>query len=84
MSKVYTIEGHLTAESNFRFILLVSHFNETVVSKLVEGALRYLKLHGFEEKQVAMVRVSGAFEMPVAAKAAIQSQNRSLRIRPLG
>ena len=62
---IKTIEGALTVK-NARFCLLVARFNSFVVESLLQGALDTLKRHGAEEADMTIVRVPGAFEMPLA------------------
>ena len=61
---IKTIEGSLTVQ-NARFCLVVARFNSFVVESLLEGALDALKRHGAEEADITIVRVPGAFEMPL-------------------
>ena len=65
MAKV--IEGKLDARE-LRFGIAVSRFNSFIGDRLVEGALDALLRHGAEEENIELVRVPGAFEIPVAAK----------------
>ncbi len=51
-----------------RFAVTAAHFNEVVVSKLVEGALACFRAHGVAEEDVVLVWTPGAFELPLAAK----------------
>ncbi|HEY9199569.1 MAG TPA: 6,7-dimethyl-8-ribityllumazine synthase [Gammaproteobacteria bacterium] len=67
MSKMTEIEGQLQVRGA-RFALLVARFNSFVVESLVAGAVDCLKRHGAEEKDLEIVRVPGAFEMPLVAK----------------
>ncbi len=60
-----TIEGNLRVH-NARFCLVVSRFNSFVVESLLMGAVDTLKRHGAEDADMTLVRVPGAFEMPVA------------------
>jgi len=62
---IKTIEGDLRVR-NARFCIVVSRFNSFVVESLLAGAVDALKRHGAEESDLAIVRVPGAFEMPVA------------------
>lgn len=62
---IKTIEGALRV-NNARFCLVVSRFNSFVVESLLAGAMDALKRHGAEEADLTIVRVPGAFEMPVA------------------
>ncbi len=48
-----------------RFCLVVSRFNSFVVESLLSGALDTLKRHGAAETDITVVRVPGAFEMPL-------------------
>jgi 6,7-dimethyl-8-ribityllumazine synthase len=66
------IEGKILAEG-FRFAILVSRFNDFISSKLVEGAMDALKRHGGNEDQVSLIKVPGAFEIPLAAKKLAES-----------
>jgi len=61
------IEGDLQAR-DLRFAILASRFNEFVVDRLVQGALDLLRRHGVSEKQIDVVRVPGAFDMPLVAR----------------
>lgn len=66
MSKIQTIEGDLTIRG-VRFGLLAARFNSFIVDSLVEGAIDTLKRHGAEDADLTLVKVPGAFEMPIAA-----------------
>ena len=61
------IEGKLSAEG-FRFAVIVSRFNDFISSRLVDGAMDALVRHGAGEENVFLVKVPGAFEIPVAAR----------------
>ena len=61
------VEGKISAEG-FRFAIIVSRFNDFISSRLTEGALDALKRHGADEEQIALVKVPGAFEIPLSAK----------------
>ena len=67
-----TLEGKISAEG-YRFGLVVSRFNDFISSKLVEGAVDALKRHGATEEQLLMVKVPGAFEIPLVAKKLAES-----------
>lgn len=70
MTKI--IEGKLDA-SGQRFGLLVSRFNSFIGDRLVEGALDALVRHGAEAESIELVRVPGAYEIPLAAKKMAES-----------
>lgn len=55
----------LSAEGR-RFGLVASRFNEEHVLRLVEGAVKCLIHHGASEQALKVVRVPGAFEIPLA------------------
>lgn len=62
---INTIEGDLRVEKA-RFCLVVARFNSFVVESLLAGAIDTLKRHGATDEEITIVRVPGAFEMPVA------------------
>lgn len=64
---VAILEGRLSGEG-FRFAVVVSRFNDFIGSRLVEGAMDALVRHGAAQDQVTLVKVPGAFEIPLAAK----------------
>lgn len=61
------LEGKISAEG-FHFAIIVSRFNDFISSKLVDGAMDALNRHGADEGQVTLIKVPGAFEIPLAAK----------------
>lgn len=67
MSEVKTIEGELSARG-MRFGIVLGRFNGFIGERLLEGALDVLLRHGAERAQVELVRVPGAFELPLALK----------------
>ena len=67
MSDITVTEGELVVR-DARIALLVSRFNSFVVESLLEGALDALKRHGADERDLQVVRVPGAYEMPIAAQ----------------
>ncbi len=67
MADIKVIEGDFTQCSG-RFALVVGRFNGFVVESLVEGAIDTLRRHGISDDQITLVRVPGAYEMPLAAK----------------
>ncbi len=71
MATVY--EGVLDAKGK-RFALIVSRFNELITRKLVDGALDCLVRHHAADKDIAVVWVPGAFEIPLAAQRAARTK----------
>ncbi|MGD8378992.1 MAG: 6,7-dimethyl-8-ribityllumazine synthase [Gammaproteobacteria bacterium] len=68
MSKqIKTVEGNLLAGKS-RFALVASRFNSFVVEHLVDGALDTLRRHGVADEQLTLVRVPGAWELPLTAR----------------
>ncbi|HLZ96323.1 MAG TPA: 6,7-dimethyl-8-ribityllumazine synthase [Steroidobacteraceae bacterium] len=61
------IEGELLAR-DLRFAFVAARFNDFVVEPLIRGALDALKRHGASEKQIEIVRVPGAFDLPIVAR----------------
>ncbi|MEA3363715.1 MAG: 6,7-dimethyl-8-ribityllumazine synthase [Thermodesulfobacteriota bacterium] len=65
MSKI--IEGTLEAK-NYRFGIIVSRFNSFISDRLLEGTIDTLIRHGADSEQMTIVKVPGAFELPLVAK----------------
>jgi len=65
MTKI--IEGKLDARG-IKIGIIVSRFNNFITEKLLNGALEGLKSHGGEENDVTVIRVPGAFEIPLLAE----------------
>ena len=61
------IEGNLDA-TGFKFALVVSRFNSFICDRLLEGALDTLKRHGAQDTDLTLVKVPGAFEIPLISK----------------
>jgi len=61
------IEGDLSVR-DLRIACVAARFNDFVVEALVRGALEALKRHGLAEQQIEIVRVPGAFEIPLVLR----------------
>jgi len=61
------IEGDLNARG-FKFGIVVSRFNDFITSRLVDGAVDALVRHGAKDMDIDVVKVPGAFEIPMTAK----------------
>ena len=62
-----TIEGGRSAKG-LRIAIVAARFNHFVVDKLVAGAVETLTAAGISSQDLDIVRVPGAFEIPLAAK----------------
>jgi len=60
-------EGKLDAQG-LKFAIIVSRFNDFIVGRLLDGAMDALSRHGAEEANIDIIKVPGAFEIPLAAK----------------
>jgi 6,7-dimethyl-8-ribityllumazine synthase len=67
MDNIRTVNGDLVAR-DLRFAIVASRFNEMIVDSLVRGAIDALLRHGASEKQIELVRVPGAFDLPFVVK----------------
>jgi 6,7-dimethyl-8-ribityllumazine synthase len=64
MRHVATIEGQLSAQG-LKFALVASRFNDIIVDRLIGGALDCLLRHGAARDDLTLIRVPGAFELPL-------------------
>ncbi|HHP7235983.1 MAG TPA: 6,7-dimethyl-8-ribityllumazine synthase [Desulfobacterales bacterium] len=71
MAKI--LEGRLIGEGK-RFAIVVSRFNDFITEKLVSGAMDALTRTGVDPDGVHIVKVPGAFEIPLAAQKMVQTE----------
>lgn len=64
---IRTTEGTLGSNGG-RYVLVVARWNSFVVEHLLEGAVDTLRRHGITDDQLHIVRVPGAFEIPLACQ----------------
>ena len=72
MSNIRTIEGDFSP-GNATFALVVARFNSFIVDSLQAGAIDALIRHGVAEANITIIKVPGAFELPMVAKQAAAS-----------
>ena len=77
------IEGKSKSYQNDKFVIVISRFNEFITEKLLDGCLQTLIKNGANEKNIDVVKVPGAFEIPTMAKVLID-QNKYNAIICLG
>ena len=73
---IRTLEGDFRNCSG-RYAIVVARFNAFVVESLLAGALDTFKRHGIKDEDITIIRVPGAWELPVAASALAASQRYS-------
>jgi len=61
------IQGELSAKG-LRFGIVAARFNDFITSRLLDGAIDGLERHGAAENDIEIVKVPGAYEIPLAAK----------------
>lgn len=62
-----TVEGDLDARE-LRFAIVASRFNESVVERLIAGATGALRQHGVDDARLQLVRVPGAYDLPLVVR----------------
>ncbi len=72
-SAVTHIDGALHQNTDARIGLVVARFNGFVVESLVDGAIDALLRHGVSGSNISVIRVPGAFELPLVAQQAAES-----------
>ena len=82
MDGLQIVEGDLQAH-DLKFSIVAARFNDEVVERLIDGALAALERHGATAGQVELVRVPGAFDLPVVVRR-IAEAGRSDAIIALG
>lgn len=64
---IKTIEGTFVANKG-NFAIVVGRWNSFVVESLLNAAIDTLQRHGIADSKITVVRVPGAFEIPLACK----------------
>ena len=72
MSHIKSIDGDFNA-GDAKFCILAGRFNSFIVERLVEGAVDALVRHGTSRDNIEIVRVPGAYEMPISAQRIAQT-----------
>ena len=67
MDKIRTTEGELIAR-DARFAIVASRFNDFIVESLIKAAVACLRRHGASDADIELIRVPGAYEMPLAVE----------------
>jgi 6,7-dimethyl-8-ribityllumazine synthase len=67
-----TIEGDLKIKGK-KFAIILSRFNEFIGAQLLEGALDCFNKQGVHEDNITLIKVPGAFEIPLAAEKLAES-----------
>ncbi len=73
MDKIKTTEGDLNVR-DARFAIIATRFNDFIVESLIKGAVHCLRQHGASDASIEIIRVPGAFEMPVVAQKLAESR----------
>ncbi|MDT8424744.1 MAG: 6,7-dimethyl-8-ribityllumazine synthase [Methyloprofundus sp.] len=67
MSAVKTVEGNFLAQGG-KFCIVASRFNSFIVEQLENGAIDALVRHGVNKEDIAVVKVPGAYELPMVVQ----------------
>ncbi|MBT6794008.1 MAG: 6,7-dimethyl-8-ribityllumazine synthase, partial [Methylococcales bacterium] len=73
MATIKTYEGDLVIR-DAKVCLVVSRFNSFIVEQLESGAIDALVRHGADRDDITVVRVPGAFELPLAVQKVAEMQ----------
>jgi 6,7-dimethyl-8-ribityllumazine synthase len=72
MNRPTALEGDLDAR-DLRFAIVAARFNDSVVERLIDGAVRSLNGHGADPARLELVRVPGAYDLPLVARRIAES-----------
>ncbi len=62
-----TIEGQLNSKG-LKIAIVAARFNDFIVDRLISGAVDYFVRHGGSEEDLTLVRLPGAYELPIVAQ----------------
>jgi 6,7-dimethyl-8-ribityllumazine synthase len=71
MAKI--IQGDLSGKG-LKFGIVAARFNDFITSRLLDGALDALQRHGVADGDIDVIKVPGAYEIPLTAKMLAQSK----------
>ncbi len=71
MAKI--IQGDLSGKG-LKFGIVAARFNDFITSRLLDGALDALQRHGVADGDIDVIKVPGAYEIPLTAKTLAQSK----------
>ncbi len=71
---VNTFEGNIYAQGDEKFCIVISRFNDFIGSKLLDGAIDTFKRLNVKEENIDVVKVPGAFEIPLATSCAAKTK----------
>ena len=74
MGEYRTIQGELDAKG-LKVAVIAARFNDFITDRLINGAVDCLRRHGAEDKNIAVYRVPGSFEIPVVARRVVETGN---------
>ena len=74
MSEYKAIEAEIGAVDG-NIAILVTRWNSFITDNLLAGAIRSLERNGVDQSQLSVVRVPGAFELPLTAQKIAQTGN---------
>jgi 6,7-dimethyl-8-ribityllumazine synthase len=77
--RINTLEGRLDA-TDLRFGIVAARFNDFIVARLIDGAVDALVKHGATPADIEVVRVPGAFEIPLALQRLAQTRRHDALI----
>lgn len=69
MSEITLIEQKDTYTGSVKIAIVASRFNSFIVDRLYDGAIKTLNSNGINNDAITVVKVPGAFEIPVAVQA---------------
>lgn len=67
MEGIKAIEGQMEARG-LKIAIVATRFNDFMVDRLIGGAVDYLTRHGAIRDDLALIRIPGAFELPLVCK----------------
>ncbi len=75
MSEIKIIEHKGPVDESVKIAIVASRFNSFIVDRLYDGAIKTLTNNGIREEDITVVRVPGAFEIPVAVDALLGEED---------
>lgn len=83
MSHIKTVEANYK-NASARYAIVAAQFNSFIVDRLLAGALETLRKHGVQDRDISVVKVPGAWELPVVTRRLLASDDSIDAVIALG
>lgn len=82
--KISSSQPSFQDTKNFKIVIVISRYNDSLSNVLLENTLKTLKKHHLQDKNIEIIQVPGALEIPFTVKKIIQASSHYDAVITLG